>query len=573
MRRRSRTGRKALVLGHDTRAFLSVIRSLGRAGIEVHVAWFEEGAPALRSRYVATNHRIPGYGPGGAEWKDALKVLMRRERFDLVLPCDDQCGLPLAAHRAELERWGRICLPDAEALEVLGDKLKTTDLARSLGLPVPREAIVSNRRQMTSVRERFAPPLILKPPTSYTLADVEAKRMVRRADSWEEVDVLLSEMTAKGPVAVQELCRGVGIGVELLLSEGVPLLAFQHVRLHEPLHGGGSSYRRGVPVSNELLDASLTLLGTLRYTGVAMVEFKREPETGRWVLLEINPRFWGSLPLALASGADFPLALFQLLVEGRTEVADGYRAGLCARNLRADARWHLTNLRADRSDPTLNTRPWPGVVWETCSSLLMARERSDTFTLDDPAPGFAEASQITRDIARHGRLLAACAYARLSRRRRRRLRVAARTELRRAARVLFVCKGNVCRSPFAAAITTRLLQDGQDVSSAGFLEAGRCSPADAVAAADGWQVDLSAHRSSFVSRELVQQSDAIFVFDDRNYSRMVARFPEARDRLHLFGALDRHGPLSVPDPWGRGPDACAAVYRRIALTLADAITR
>src|ERR671934_2857512 len=130
MRRRGRaTAGKALVLGHDTRSFLSVIRSLGRAGIDVHVAWYEDGGAALRSRYVAQAHRIPRYRPDEDAWKNALAALMRREAFDLVIPCDDQRGLPLAAHRAELERWGRIAVPSAEALEVLSDKVRTAALA------------------------------------------------------------------------------------------------------------------------------------------------------------------------------------------------------------------------------------------------------------------------------------------------------------------------------------------------------------------------------------------------------------------------------------------------------------
>jgi protein-tyrosine-phosphatase/predicted ATP-grasp superfamily ATP-dependent carboligase len=573
MPRRSATGRKALVLGHDTRAFLSVVRSLGRAGIEVHVAWSEEGSPALRSRYIAAAHRIPAYRPGETAWKDGLAALMRSERFDLVIPCDDQRGLPLAANRAELERWGRIWLPSPEALEVLGDKLKTSQLARSLGLPVPREAIVTRQDQLAALRDGFTPPLILKPPRSYTLADVSERRLVRRADSWEAADLLLGQMLSEGPVAVQEFCRGRGVGVELLLSEGAPLLTFQHVRLHEPLHGGGSSYRRGVPVSADLLGAALKLLGALRYTGVAMVEFKEDPETGRWVLLEVNARFWGSLPLALASGADFPLGLFQLLVEGRIEFHEGYRLGLCGRNLRADAKWHLDNLRADRSDPTLNTMRWPDVARETCFNLVAGRERTDTFTRDDPAPGFAEAGQLVRSLGPRARAVASRAHARISPRRRRRLQAAARSELRSAARVLFVCKGNIGRSPFAAAIAGRLLRDGRPISSAGFLQPGRRSPADAVVAAAAWHVDLTEHRSRVVSTELVRESDAIFVFDHQNYRRMVASFPEATARLHLFGALDADGPLVVPDPWGRGPDAYAAVYRRIAETLTVAIRR
>jgi protein-tyrosine phosphatase len=138
--------------------------------------------------------------------------------------------------------------------------------------------------------------------------------------------------------------------------------------------------------------------------------------------------------------------------------------------------------------------------------------------------------------------------------------------------VLFVCKGNIGRSPFAAAIAKRTLRPDQHVFSAGFLEPGRRSPADAFAAAREWQVDLTGHRSSLVSRELIGQSDAIFVFDHSNYRRMVAQFPEATDRLHLLGALAAEGPLMVPDPWGRGREAYAAVFRRIADALIEGIT-
>jgi protein-tyrosine-phosphatase len=70
----------------------------------------------------------------------------------------------------------------------------------------------------------------------------------------------------------------------------------------------------------------------------------------------------------------------------------------------------------------------------------------------------------------------------------------------------------------------------------------------------------------------VRQSDVIFVFDRANYSRMIELFPEARDRLHLLGALDAGGPLFVPDPWGRGADVYAATYGRIAEALTAAIT-
>ena len=435
-------------------------------------------------------------------------------------------------------------------------------------MPVPREAIVADRSEGAALRDTFAPPLIVKPPRSFTLEDLEARRRVARAENWHEVDLLLDEMLVDGPVAVQDLVRGTGMGVEMLLGDGVPLLAFQHVRLHEPLHGGASSYRRSVPVSEKLLGFATRLLGELRYTGVAMVEFKQDAETGRSVLLEVNARFWGSLPLALAAGADFPLALFELLVEGRTKFDGRYRVGLCARNLTDDAWWHVQNLRADRSDPTLNSRPWPRVarrdVPEPPHRARALRRphgrRPGAGLRRGQAPGLRP-----RPDRPAARALRACPGQ--PPRAGGDSGTAARAELEGAARVLFVCAGNIGRSPFAAALAERSLRNGQEIRSAGFARPGRRSPAEAVAAAAGWQVDLSGHRSQVVSGAVVRESDAIFVFDYRNYSDMVRRFPEAWDRVLPFGALDPGGPLFLPDPWGRGAEAYDATYRRIAEAL------
>jgi hypothetical protein len=131
-----------------------------------------------------------------------------------------------------------------------------------------------------------------------------------------------------------------------------------------------------------------------------MVEFKVNEQTGDWALIEVNARFWGSLPLALACGADFPLALFELLVEGRTTFPQTYRVGLYCRALLWDLGWQWHNLRADRSDPTLATRPLPAVLGETLRNAFTLRERSDTFTRDDLRPGLAELREVIVEARR-----------------------------------------------------------------------------------------------------------------------------------------------------------------------------
>ena len=386
-------------------------------------------------------------------------------------------------------------------------------------------------------------------------------------DNWEKLEQSLRELLSLGPVAAQEFFRGRGAGVELLLCEGEPLLEFQHLRLHEPPRGGAGTYRQSMSLTPELRDAAVALLRPLRYTGVAMVEFKVNSKTGEWVFIEVNGRFWGSLPLAVAAGADFPLALFQLLVEGRREFRRDYRVGLRCRNWREDLWWLISNLRSRRSDPSLPITPLWQVGLEALTGLVTLRERSDTFALGDPGPAVAELRLIARDTWRslsrrinRIRLQSSPVRKRLERR--------ARIALRGAGSILFVCLGNICRSPFAEHYARHCLPADRIIRSAGYHpKALRCCPEMAIAEAAHWAIDLRGHRSQILSDDLVRAAEAVFVFDEQNYQRMQQNYPSSLPRMHFVGALNREGPLFIEDPYGSDPSAFERTYQAIATAL------
>lgn len=559
--------RKALVLGYDSRSFLSVIRSLGRAGIEVHIAWHQPDSAALRSRYIALAHDIPSFRMEDDLWKTRMIELVTREKFDLVIPCHDSSLAPLQQHRADLEPHGRFYLISDAAFGILSDKFKTNELARSLGIHVPREVVLNTLEELEQAITGFDYPVVLKPRGSFNPGDPAFRHEVRKVYGKDELRRAFHSLAEAAPLALQENILGRGVGVELLMRSGEAVLAFQHVRLHEPPRGGGSSYRMSTSLAPELFDASVRLLKALDYTGVAMVEFKVDLKTGHWALMEVNARFWGSLPLAIAAGADFPLALFQMLVEGRTEFNNDYRVGLCCRNWEADTGWLLDNLRADRTDPTLTTRPISGVIAETVKNLVLLRERSDTLTLDDPKPAWHELAKLTRRKFSAARRHLASALVR-SHVSRRWAQSRLNRRLRSARRILFVCKGNVCRSPFAEAVARERLA-GLEVASAGYFPvAGRRSPEHACAAAAAAGFDLSKHRSQVLTEELVRDTDVIFVFDHENYDHVTTAYPRMRKRVFLLGTLCPSDSLFISDPWGLEAEAFGECYRQIGKAVA-----
>jgi predicted ATP-grasp superfamily ATP-dependent carboligase/protein-tyrosine-phosphatase len=541
----ARSGR-VLVLGKDTRAFLAVVRSLGRQGLDVHVGWCDPGAPAARSRYVRTLHVIPPPSPSDFRWRDRMLDLLDRERFDLVIPCNDPSILPLQLNRHDFAAFaGSIYLLDDATFRIAFDKLESYSLARSLGIPVPRRVRVSAMEELARALAAFTPPMLVKPRASFTLDRLSSKHHVRWARSPQELASLVQALLPWGDVAVEERVSGHGAGVEVLAHDGRVLAAFQHVRVHEPPSGGGSSYRRSAHLDANLFQASQRFLEALRYTGVAMLEFKVDPARGTWAFIEINARFWGSLPLALAAGVDFPYYLYQMWVEGRRDFPQAYRAGVYCRNLVNDALWMTKAWRADRHDLTDTGSP-PRQPLELLR-LVTLREHSDTFVRDDPWPGFAELAVAAHRIWLRGVRIIARAW---SRRRESRANDARRA-LRGASRILFVCKGNICRSAFAQHLAERVLPAEVQVGSCGYHpEAGRSCPSEAIYVAEEMGIDLRSHRSAILSPTMLRDADVVFVFDEENYQILDDRHAWAMPKVHFLGLLGPQSRVAIRDPAG-----------------------
>lgn len=559
-----------LLLGRASQILLTVARSLGRRGLVVEAATAHPEEPLLRSRYVSAVHPLPPYRHQPERWLEELLGLLHRGPYRLLLPVDEPSLYAIRAHRRELAERLPLAMLDDATFEIVFDKARTHELAASLGVPVPRQTrlrgLEDGRRALRG-EEPFTPPFVLKPLASYGGPAVSRRRDVRKVYEGEDLEPELEEMLESGPVLLQENVPGAGYGVEVLAADGEVLLSFAHRRIHEPIHGGGSSYRKSIDVPEELAEASHKMLRALRYTGVAMIEFKVDERSGAWVLLEINGRFWGSLPLPVAAGADFPYRLYRLLVHGEhPEVPDAYRRGLYCRNLAGDAKWLMANLRSDRSDPLLATRPLGKVVAEM-RHLLLLRERWDTFSLDDPRPALEEVRYYAGLFLRRGldRLSAAVAGLPPVRRR---LAGRGSTAVRRSRHVLFVCKGNICRSPFAAIYLRQRLGEALTVASSGFYPVPeRPSPSEAVTAAAELGVQLDDHRSSVLTFRDVRRADLLVSFDEEVHRTVGELFPEARWKLHRLASLAEASDASkmeFEDPFGGDLETFRTSYRRIA---------
>jgi protein-tyrosine-phosphatase/predicted ATP-grasp superfamily ATP-dependent carboligase len=557
--------RKALVIGDDTRSFLATVRSLGRGGVEVHAAPFSFRSPALTSRYISKTHWIPYYVGEGPDWLEAIEELLRREQFAIVIPCDERSLLPLHHHRERFSTLTQLAIPDQYSLDVFFDKNSTRELARTLGIPIAKGRMIRATDKPDSLIAEAGLPLAIKPTCSYTLDRLYTRNRVTIASSKSEIADALTH-TVESPHFFEAFFPGTGVGVSVLASRGRLLQAFQHRRVHE--YQGASYYRVSEEPSAQLLDAVTQLIKATGYSGVAMFEFRVDNASGAWALLEVNARPWGSLPLPVALGADFPYRWYKLLVEGDETPALPYRVGVYGRNFVPDARQQFARARSIRGPLKLAR-----FVISTLAEYMRffaGREIYDILVRDDPRPAWNEAV----DRFEEWRIGVFSSLPGSAQRSRRNDQLALRNAVTRTheLEIAFVCQGNICRSPIAAALLQRELEGetGIRVRSYGNLpRAGAPSPLNAIKAAEGWDVDLKDHRSKHFSLEAVRSAHLIVTFDGTNRNWIERRYPSAAAPIVRLGSF-----LSSPasDPIIADPDGCDLTqFERTYGGIADAI--
>jgi predicted ATP-grasp superfamily ATP-dependent carboligase len=381
---------------------VSIIRSLGRRGFRLVAADSVPRSPGFYSRYTTDRVLYPDPTKAPDEFVDTLHRAARDLRVDLVIPVTDEVILPLVRARERFADVALLAIPDEPARAAAADKLETIELAARLGIPVPRTTPVEDPAEAASAAQELGWPVVVKPRLSrlYRNGSVSAFHVAYAPDA-RGLATELGRLNGS-PVLLQEYRRGTGLGVELLTHRGRLLAAFQHRRMHEvPISGGASAFRESVPLDPVLLEHSMQLLRELDWTGLAMVEFR--VDDGEATLMEVNGRIWGSLPLAVKSGIDFPARLADLYLDGPPgsdePAATRYAVGVRSRNLELEVAWIGSVLRRRRRYPFLAS-PARREALRAAARLPRRADGYDVLSREDVRPGLAEAMLIGKKLVR-----------------------------------------------------------------------------------------------------------------------------------------------------------------------------
>lgn len=380
---------RVLILDGNENHAVAAVRSLAAAGHEVIVGAESSWSKAGWSRGAKGTFRYPAPQTAVDLFLKRLVDEIKRAPGTLLLPMTERTTLPVSARRREiLEAGGKLVLPPHETVLRAFDKRQTTALAQSLGIAVPQTALISTRAEAEQFAASGKFPVVLKPRSSEELSadgSVSSTGAPLYARTGEEFVAAYEKMRSRcSALLAQEFVEGTGTGYFALMHQGELRAEFAHRRIRDVRPtGSGSAVRESVKPEKRMRAAALKILEALRWEGVAMVEFRTRPD-GTPVFLEVNGRFWNSLPLSVYAGVDFPALLVRMAEKGDVEIQTDYQTGVRCRWLLGDFR-HLIEVL--RGSPAGYPGHYPGRLRTLTEFLLpVAGTHHDNFLWRDPLP-------------------------------------------------------------------------------------------------------------------------------------------------------------------------------------------
>lgn len=311
-----------LVSSGEARQALSIVRSLGSRGIDIAVLG-ERGSISFFSRYCKSKIIITPANKSPTIFLKKITKILKQRKFELFIPITDKELSLVSENRETIEKHTKLIIPSHETLEIAQNKYKLMKFAETNAIPHPKSILIKNSEELKMVKDF---PVVIKPQIGY------GSRGVRYAKNPQKLIEFYKDINReyKNPLVQEYIPGGTenSYGFSALCNNGNVKAFFIHKRIFTyPIHGGPSALAES-SFNPEIKELGSKLLKNLKWNGIAMVEFKIDSRDGKPKLMEINPRFWGSLQLAVLSGVDFPYLFYKLAMKEKFKSKTKYKLGV-----------------------------------------------------------------------------------------------------------------------------------------------------------------------------------------------------------------------------------------------------
>jgi D-aspartate ligase len=379
---------------------IAMLRSFAGTGVRTILALPDANDPAFWSRH-CREHRViadPERNPSGTV-RDLLDLGRGLSSPAPLYYGDDAMLLAVSCGREELAPHFRFLMPPAEMIDALVDKSKFSALARERSIPVPKTLSSEDLHGPADVLAELRLPVVLKPTihigwmTSSAVVSQGGKpRKMIRADTSAHLEDLFAAVRGSGfSFLVQEYVPGGDDEIysfHAYLDEKHEALGYyvgRKIRTY-PRDAGVSTYLELVH-EPAVVELGMRVLRSLDFVGVVKIDFKRDPRTGEFYVLELNPRFnlWNHL--GAACGVNLMRVAHDHLDGRRSPVECTYRTGVRWLSFDNDLRAFVRDYHPDGD-----------LSWLQWVSSLRGPKVFDEFAWDDPLPSIVSTVRFSQVV-------------------------------------------------------------------------------------------------------------------------------------------------------------------------------
>jgi predicted ATP-grasp superfamily ATP-dependent carboligase len=323
-----------LFAGNAQYPVLAAVRALRAAGYAPWLAVDQPGTYAGRSRATVGTVVVPDPAIDSEGFVREFTAAATRLSVAAVLPAEETHLHALAGREADFSGIA-FGVPSLESVEQATNKGLLPELAAAAKLRTPPTTIVRGDSKTVGA---YGFPAVVKPLRTW----------IPRPNgtiSYHPVRYVTTEQTAEEAIEdlpgreglVQPYISGTNVSISGVSWEGELVCALHHISERIwPVTSGVTAFAKTIPPNPKLEQGVGNLLRAIRWSGPFEVEFRRSPR-GEHYLIDLNPRIYGSLALAVAAGLNLPGIWVDLLL-GRQPSVGGYRVGTRFRQEENDAR-------------------------------------------------------------------------------------------------------------------------------------------------------------------------------------------------------------------------------------------
>ena len=338
---------KVLIAEGENPVAIPILKSLKKKGVNITAMTSLKRSFSRLSKYCNRLILVPSMAKE-KEYVQAVEKIVTKMKFDVLFPIFEWSLIPISKNRNRIDPHVKLPIASHGSILKCYDKLSTINLAIENEVPTPRTFFVHNSLELKKVANEISYPAVVKPRWSVVWCGDRA--FYRRGSfvySAGELIATYQSIHRYFPFPlIQEFVPGVNYSVAALYNMGKPR-AFCCIKVHRawPPTGGNSCFRESVKLDFRMKQYAEKLLEALDWHGIAEVEFRMDLRDETPKLMEINPRFWGSLSVAIRAGVDFPYLLYRITMEGDVNSVFNYKVGVKGRYFEQDLLYIVSLLK------------------------------------------------------------------------------------------------------------------------------------------------------------------------------------------------------------------------------------